>query len=837
MRVSVVVAMSWLAMVGITVAADVRASIRTMTNIPPEDLALALKTLARQRGFQVVFQSEVVGSAHTHGATGDLTVSEALESVLAGTGLTFQYLDDNTVTIVTRAAATGALEMREKPGSRLQLAQGGATGGAAEAPAAPPGGPSAAQPTGIQLEEVVVTAAKRTQDLNDLPLAVQAVTSEQLFKLGAHSFDEYAGTIAGLQAVDTGPGREQIFMRGIAAPQGYIGMESAVGVYLDDVPISEGSSQPDLNLYDIDRVEVLRGPQGTLYGSASLGGTIRIITNRPKMNVTEGLLDTELSGTEGGGFNRSFDATFNLPLVTDLAALRVVLYSRDLSGFIDDPHLGRNNVNDADTYGGRIALRVLPTDGLTLDFNVLYQHLDQGGYDQADNVGGSYTQLNQYRNVAEPFIDRSAIYNGTLQYQNSVVSVTSSTSYSDRSRDVNDDDTGFELFGNGAVTPSLQIYDSKSFTEEVRAASVVTKPVSWLFGFYYNRTRTDFFQTIDVAGAGALLGLPSDNIAVLTQDTITNQGALFGEVGYSPLDRLTFTAGFREADIRLSSASLRTGFLFGTGLQGSDSTTQRDFLPKFNISYKIGDDSLVYATASKGFRIGGVNVTIQPTADGFVFPTAYKPDSLWNYELGLKGAFLDRRLTLDADVFYIKWRNIQLDLQHEGYDYFANAGDALSRGVEIQATAQLTQAIRAGAQLTYTNATLASTTPGVGNDGDRVPYVPKLSASAFLEYGWNVSFGGGGHAYLRFDVQDVGTAHTGFGNENDYTYGDYTLTNGRLGLDRGPWRFALFARNMFDDRAKLLAQPYNAGVLSSPVVDSVTVARPRTIGLQVSRSF
>jgi outer membrane receptor protein involved in Fe transport len=520
--------------------------------------------------------------------------------------------------------------------------------------------------------------------------------------------------------------------------------------------------------------------------------------------------------------------------VTDHAAVRAVFYGRNLSGYIDNPILDRTRVNDANTYGGRIALRVVPAEQLTMDFNVLYQRLAQGGYNSADNVVASYTALDQYRQIPEPFLDRGEVYNATIQYQGSLANLTSSTSYSDRSRNVNDDDTGFELLGNGALTPSLQVYTTTSFTEEFRATSIQTKPFSWLAGIYVNQNTTRFFQSIEVAGIGALLSLPSDNVALLNQSATTGQGALFGEVAYSPVDPLTLTVGLRAAEIQFASRALRTGLIFGSGLGNSDATTEHDLLPKFNLAYKLTPDSLIYATASKGYRIGGVNVTFLPSP-GFVFPPTYKPDSLWNYEIGVKGNFFDQRMALDVDAFYIDWKDIQLDLLHGDYDYFANAGNATSRGLEAQTAIKIAPAFQIGGQATYTDAKLSTTTPGVGNEGDRLPFVPKLSASLFAEY--DLSVGQNGHAYIRADAQYVSTMYTGFGNVNDYAYGNYTLTNARLGFDRGPWRYALFARNIADRRARLFAGPYLAGVITDPSVDSINVSRPRTVGLQLSRSF
>jgi iron complex outermembrane recepter protein len=690
---------------------------------------------------------------------------------------------------------------------------------------------SAQQP---QLQEVVVTANRRAQQMSRVPSAVQAVTAKDLSMLGAKDFSDYASSLVGVQAVDAGTGRDEIFMRGVAAPQGYIGMESAVGVYLNDVPISEGFGQPDINLYDIKRVEVLRGPQGTLYGSASLGGTIRLITNEPEMNVLDGNIDTEFSETNHGGFNPAYSAVLNIPVINNTAAVRAVLYGRNPSGYIDNPALGKKDVNSEDTYGGRVMLRVEPIESLTLDIMALEQHTRQAAYNEVDAVGGSPLQLDQYRAVPEPFLDSTQIYNLTLRYRAAAYAVNSSTSFSRRTRGIYDDLTGLELFGNGALTPSYQNYRAESFTQEIRLTSVKTKPFSWLVGAYFDRTDDSFFQSVDSNGAATAFGLPTDNVALLYQAVGTKQEALYGEVGYSFAESFTLTLGLRSSHLSLYSNSLRTGYLFGGSLVNAAETTENPPAPKINLSYRLTSGSLVYAQAAKGYRTGGVNVTIEPTNDGFVFPKAYGPDSLWDYEVGFKGTAFDRRVKFDTDVFYIDWKDIQLDLQHNGYDYFANAGDAVSKGFEAQLDALVTRGVQIGLQTSYTNARLTTATPGVGMAGDRVPYVPQVSGSAYITVTQHLA---SGELYEHLDAQHVGTAYTGFGESGNFRFGGYTLTNAKVGIDTGLWSVSLFAKNIFNKLAQLYARPYNAGVITTLGVESITIARPRTVGIQISRSF
>lgn len=710
MRLTVAALVACSSLVGITSADEARASIRQPTNIGAQQLAPALTKLAKDRHVQLVYRSDLVKDRSTGGAAGDLTFEEALKQILSGTGLTYQFLENNAITLVPADDDAGVNQ-------RSQI------------PAVPP----ARSDDPARLEEVVVTATKRAEKLSDVPLAVQALTADELQKQGARSFDDYARSVAGLQYVSTGAGRDQIFMRGIAAPQGYIGMQSAIGVYLDDVPISEGLNQPDLNLYDIDRVEVLRGPQGTLYGSASMGGTIKLVTNKPDTHNLSAFADADVSYTGHGSANGQYNAVFNLPIVVDTAAIRGVFYGRNLSGYLGSAVLNQSHVNDENTYGGRLAVRLTPRDDLTVDLTGMYQRTDQGAYNRVDSVNGDVDALSQYRHFNEDFRDKSTVLNAAIQYRGSTLDLVSSTSYNRRTREEGDDLTGLDLFGDLAVTPSLQSYHTRSFTQEFRANSTRQGWFGWLVGAYFSKVRNEFFQSVDSTDGVAVFGLPSDNIAILQQSATTLELAGFGEASIRPFAGFTVTGGLRYDTVKLNANSARSGLLFGGLLADGADTSQHEVIPKLNLSYKLRD-ALVYAQASKGFRIGGLNVTFQPTGDGFVFPRAYAPDSLWNYEIGWKASVLNGGLTVDADAFLINWTNIQLDLQHEGYDYLTNAGNARSKGVELQVTARPARSWNVGGQLTYTDSHLTTTTPGVGVEGDRVPFVPKISASGFVEY-------------------------------------------------------------------------------------------------------
>lgn len=686
--------------------------------------------------------------------------------------------------------------------------------------------------------EIVVTATRRSERLQDVPLSIQAVRGDDLKKLGAVNFADYSRTVAGVQFQDDGPGRSQIFIRGVSSGADVdTGKESTVGVYIDETPVSEGSSQPDLKLFDINRVEVLRGPQGTLFGSGSLGGTVRVITNQPDFAGVSGFGEMTGSVTEHGGLNGSVNAWLNLPL-DDRTAVRAVGYGLHNSGFLDNGLNGDTDINDETTYGGRLALRHQATDALDITLMGAYQHSKSGSYSR---VTDHYPALVKDQSEPEPFTDRFGMINLKVEADIGLGMLTSSTSYFDRKRSFeNDIDYFLEALAGIPRGISKLSYDAQSITQEVRLASQGSGPIQWLVGGYFVERDEQYSQTINIRDL-PIPAAPADNFFYAATDSNIEQLAGFGELTVEPVDGLKLTGGVRVSQMSRKATAVNGGLALGgildrqTGRFSDTATT-----PKVNISYKVGSDILMYAQASKGFRIGGVNPGLPPCPTCVVdIAQDFGPDSLWNYEAGLKSKLFGQALTLNIAAFWIDWKDIQLNISREdGFNGFANAGQARSRGLEVEANARILPDLSLGGQVTYTDAELRSLNPGLTNFatvGVQLPQVPKWSASSFAE--WGTDIGTDGRLTLRGDVQYQGK-RTSILGPTASTLNEYAVVNARITYDTAVWSVSAFATNLTDVRAQLARNILSGVRNGNPItLDRYTINTPRTFGLTFGYNF
>jgi len=700
--------------------------------------------------------------------------------------------------------------------------------------------PAGAQTAPTEIGEVIVTATRHAERLQDVPASIQAIGGQDLQRAGAVDFADYGRTVAGVSFLDNGPGRSQIFIRGVSTGGDVdTGKEATVGVYIDETPVSEGSSQPDLKLYDIDRIEVLRGPQGTLYGSGSLGGTLRIITRQPEFGTLSGFVQGQVSGTQRGGTNESANGWINLPM-GEKVAVRAVAYAVHNDGFIDDAFgPPRKNINDEDTYGGRLAIRAQPTDALNLMLTGIYQKTESGAYERATD---RFPDLVILQSAPEPFRDRYGVINLKVDYDLGFATLTSSTSAFDRRRYFEND---IDYFLGALGLPqgvSPLTYEAKAKAEELRLASNGKGRFRWVAGAFLSDRDDDFHQTINPLGAPPP-AMPGGNLFLAETHASTKQLAGFGEASLEVLPKLTATVGLRVSRTDRSVEAIKDGLFLGDRSVLRGDFKQTSTTPKFNLSYKPSDEVLLYIQAAEGFRIGGVNPGLPPcaTTPGCTVDVGdtFGSDKLWNYEAGLKLQLLDRRVTLNMAAFYIDWKDIQLNVNRgDGFNGFLNAGTATSKGVEVEGQAQLTDYLRVGGQITYTDAKLGdlpASLADVAVPGARLPDVARWNAAANAE--WRKPLGSERTLYVRGDVQYVGDRASSLGPTSQ-TLKSYALLNLRIGLEKGPYEVALFANNLTDERAQL-DRVFNTGVLGGQPItlDRVTINTPRTVGVVASRRF
>ena len=732
------------------------------------------------------------------------------------------------------------------------------------------------------LPDIVVTASKRgDESLRDVPIAIQALTGETLTKSGVTQFSEYATRVPSLSFQDLGPGDKKYIIRGITSTGA-----ATVGTYYDEAVISAnnandgGGRNVDIKLFDIERIEVLKGPQGTLYGASSESGTIRIITNKPNSHRTSGYIAGELSQTHKGGTNYNLNGALNLPIVEDKLAVRVVGWRIDDSGFIDQIRLPagrRNNVNTDETTGGRATLRYTPTHNFSLTGSVTYQKTHSDGssrYTPAGTLsftdsptaplfpavpGGDLLNTDLSRS---PLDDKVRIYSLTGEYDFGSGSVVATTNYFDRDFLFNFDSSPI-LFFFGVPIPGITIQPQsrRIWSNELRYSSKFKGPLNFVVGGFYSREKSDFevqVVKIDANGnpAGPFSPLNSDD-ALSTPNGNTffgridnnrlNQYALFGEATYDITSTLKATVGARYFHNTLKSDQVTT-HPFG-GFSGSppgpqqNSATDKKTTFKGNISWKPNDNVLVYVTAAQGFRTGGLNQADLPFASNI--PRSYDSDSLWNYELGTKLTLLNGKLRVDAAVYHIDWSNIQvrqLDAT-QAFPFTGNAGSADVDGVEADITGLIARGVtlEVGGSFQHARLTEDQVFPNPGLSGDRLPNVPRFSGSINLDvdrpltanFNYLVHADVSYHGSSRNTIAPLTRSPRNPSREDAFAtdLDSYTLVNLRAGVTDERWTATVFVRNLFDKRAQVDA----IAAVQDPLA-YITV-RPRTFGIGLSRKF
>lgn len=661
------------------------------------------------------------------------------------------------------------------------------------------------------IEEIIVTATKRAARIQDVPFSINVQTQEDIQRSGASSLEELSRNVAGLTIQNLGPGQNQVAIRGVSAGQivrDQPGVKEQVGVYLDESVISLSLFTPDLDLFDLNRVETLRGPQGTLFGSGSVGGTIRYITNQPDLEEFGGLIEAELNSLTDGDTGGHLKVAVNIPLADGKAAVRLVGYTTEYGGFIDalgEGGTSKDDVNSGSRTGGRIALTIAPTDNLTITPRVIFQKIETDGFNRQEVFNlfaNPYTttrpaiqlrEREQYLLLGEDFSDETLIVDATFELSLQNFDITYVASYTERdilvSRDASalTGSVSVDLgFSEAAVTLPSNLRDTtdvEQTTHEFRISSNSDGRLQWLAGVFISDTERVYAQRLPTPGYDAetdrVLGA-GESAAVANgfgADSPFNsdlpydieQTAFFGEFTYDVTDRLHITAGGRFYDFK-EKRRIVTGGLFATGDDQIDKTDSDGFTPRVLLSYDINDDSTFNAQASQGFRVGGVN---DPLNEGLCDPgdlvtfgsfQAYDDETLWNYEAGIKTRFANG-VTFNAAVFYADMEDLQVTLDAGSCSsrISFNVPDAHSAGVEFELTAQPTDGLDlslAGSFLEseFDSTVIDSTGAILGGvqDGNRLASVPEFQIAATATYSFPFETIRGSEAYVSVTIHHVG---------------------------------------------------------------------------------
>jgi outer membrane receptor protein involved in Fe transport len=732
------------------------------------------------------------------------------------------------------------------------------------------------------LAEIVVTAQKRSESLEKVPLSVVAVTAATLEEAGVEDFSQLAARIPSVVLNSAGPGRSSYSIRGIASVGGNA---PTTGFYVDETPIlpsgGDGANATiDPDLFDLARVEILRGPQGTLYGASSMGGTVRLITNQPNLTQTEGRVKLEGSDTQHGGGNVRLDAMYNVPLIEDVAALRVVGTYKAFSGFIDreigvwapNPNVPDGypaypvspahasavdrNVNTERLETVRVAVKIAPVDGLTITPSVWGQQLLMGGpsdYDvQTGQSGGPLVQARPF-NVSEAYSDKFVLGTLTVNYDLGWGSVISNTSYMHRRETTPDDETEAleDAFPQGQFVPNAYAptVTTREFTEEARLAF---NPLGWAFsgvvGAYFNNANRHYYVNYLTPGYATLFANTYTTQTLLqgvqlsdvnywqSGDYSPKQSAVFTELNYALTSQWKLTAGVRWYDLQYTTVRHEDGWSNGGPTLSTGEAKNTGFNPKGELSYQATAEQLYYVSASKGVRPGGVNTSNLAEKGCGQDYGPYQPDSLWNYELGGKTRWLGGALQVNAAAYYIKWNDVQQGQTLPcSYQITANAGEAIVRGGELEIQAQVGGHLELGVGAGFTRAVLARDAPNLdGLAGEQLQNVPKWNGGASAKYSFEPAPGYAG--FFRADEQAVGISYPDFDRTDPATFQRaYSILDLRAGVVHGGWEADLFLANALDKQAALsrfISDNYDASTRSR-----IFTNRPRTVGVSLEMRF
>jgi len=686
------------------------------------------------------------------------------------------------------------------------------------------------------LEEVLVTATRRAASIQDIPLAVTAISEKTLQEANITRLDEYLRLAPGVTYTQGGGAGGNLQMRGVATSPRQAQTQAAVSQFIDEFAADDGAKSintPDLGIFDINRIELLRGPQGTLFGSGSLSGAIRILTNQPELEQFEGALELSGGFIDDGGEDYSVSGMINIPVVEGRFAIRAVGYFREDGGWIDQVTLGQDEYNENESYGGRILATARLSERWDLTAGIYYQNREI--QNQLTLLEPTPAVPDNTRSMTGLVVAGSELentfYNLRVNYEGDNFNFLSVTTLRDNEFLTFSDLSA--IFGNAFPIPYELNGESDSWIQEFRFTSTSDSALEWTVGaFYMDRER----EVPNAANSPFPL-FGTTNIIFNNTITDTLEYALYGELNYRFAEQWTATLGGRwyytESEGSSETSGILNGFMttFVEGEQDEDGIT-----PKFALAFDASDSVNIYASVSKGFRTGDWNVVSGGISN---ISASFDSDSLWNYEVGLKSQFDDSRFTANLALFLIDWEDIQIAQRSlDGFNFTGNAGSAESIGLEVELNFAPTDQLELGASFSVTKAELTEDvttviqsdgTAGV-RDGDRLPGSPEHTFAAYGRYSFELM---GRSGYARADFLYTGSAYTDFSPAAGVEYGSFSSLNLNIGYNISDTiNASLYVNNAFDSDDSTSATP--AGFLGP---GTEMLLRPRTIGATLRVDF
>lgn len=706
-------------------------------------------------------------------------------------------------------------------------------------------------------EDILVTANKfGGRTVQETATSITVLTAEKLEAANIQEFEDYVRFVPGVVFQDLGPGEKTIITRGLVSTGA-----ATTAVYFGETNVTAfndgegGGRNVDFKLFDLERIEVLRGPQGTQYGASALGGVLRLVPAKPNMSVLSASVDGELSSTRFGEENYQLNGMIDVPIATDVLGLRVVGWYVNNGGFIDNIRLNNTNINTEETVGGRATLVWRPTDNLEVTALAMFQNQKIGDGVRFNRQGDAALQfpgeapfsITGDLQVSDFTVnnrsDDPRIYSLTVDYDTDIGSITATTNLYDRKINFNFDSTPILLFfGVPVKAVSSFPEDRRVWSSEARFSSSFDGPFQLLAGIYHQDERIKSRSDVLTVGDDGVVNEPSPSILSIVRDRTFKETAVFGELSFDITDRWNFTVGGRYADFSFVTDENALVPFFGppTGPAPTRSGGDDSVIMKFNTIYRFDNGNSIYGTASQGFRRGGLN--LNAFGELFDIPETFGSDTLWNYEIGAKTRWLNDTLDVNVTLYSLRWSDIQLATVDElgGVEFFTNAGKATVNGMELEVFTRPIRGLEINGTLAYTDARLTEDAPPLsfppspieGQDGDRLNNIPQWTLSLSGQYSAKLTESLTGIARADFSFTDG--SNTKIAADRDpfnVRLQSYALLNLRVGIESDRWRLSLFADNVFDERSQ------NDAINEVTNILAFFTTRPRTIGARAGYRF
>lgn len=808
-------------------------------DLPEQEAVKSIPEFARQAGIQISAPTEQLKGIRTPRIQGELDVRAALQRLIEDTGL--EVASDEGGMVILRKSFRSRLRLTQTDTPPASQGEGRSEQGA-----------EPRSQNRVEVEEIIVTAQKRNERLQDVPVPVTVVGGETLVNSHQLRLEDYYTKVPGLNLALLGPeAAPTLSIRGLTLSGS---TNPTVGIVVDDIPygstvtIGNALTMASIDPGEIERIEVLRGPQGTLYGANSLGGLLKYTTVDPSTERVSGRIQAgTISINEGDDLGYVVRSSLNLPL-GDTFALRASAFTTRDPGYIDNVATGREDVNETDSEGGRVAALWRPSEDFSVKLSALLQDSTRNGALDVHRIAG-LADLEQSALLNSGVYDRnSRVYSATIKARLGSSELTSATGYStDETHRVRDDTTTAfgtirapAVFGPG-VTGATNVLDRTvdKFSQEIRM-EIPGEKLEWLFGAFYTREEADV--SVDFRGANPTTG--ADVGSMLDIDTPQNkfeEYAAFADLTVHFTERFDVQFGGRVSENKQSFYTVRTGPLVPTFFRQPSpfvmpvsETKDSPFTYLVTPRLQVSPDLMMYARIASGYRPGAPNVNCGVVG----VPCTVGADTTENYEIGVKGSAFSRLLTYDASVYSIDWVDVQIDVNQGGLGFIANAGRARSRGVELTIGAQPWDGMNLSAWVVWNDAELAENLPpgpSFGREGDALPNSGKWSGSFSADQDFQLSartnaFIGATVSYVD-DRLSIFRGVSGGGPLPRQVYPAYTQVDARAGIEYDTWTFSAFVNNATDKRALL------GGGAGAFIPTAFNYSQPRTIGVSASKTF